>query len=865
MRKLYVLLLLVCFTLLSQAQTRVSTKLGMQLYQKLQDAKYALSTQLKAIMVKGNPDLISGLVKKYNGTLRFSTGDISSVAIPYRNLVQFSQEAGIVSIENSTARVRKFMDTARINNNIDSALLGVAPLTQPYKGTGVIVGIIDGGIYFRHQDFRRANGNTRILYLWDQIQSTGSSPSPYAYGSEWDSTGINTGQCTSLDPAADFSHGTNVAGIAAGNGSSWDTGDAYLKGRYTGVAPDADMIVVRYNDTATGNQVIVDAVNYIFTKASQLGRPCAINISLGSYYGSHDGQDLAAQAINSMLEAQNGRVVVASAGNEGGLKFHLSYSLSPTDSLFTWFTYNHHAQIVYYDLWADTSQFKLANFAMGCESIIPAFKARTKYYTVDSFSPAQGVTNIIGDSLMQGSSKLGDYQIAVTLSGGTYHVEFQATPKVGSDLWSLQTIGRGTFDAWVDSNVIGGSSPVRTLPGGFSSPNYRFADSLKTIVSSWQCSDDVITVANYVNRESYLDVDSIYVTTAAATGSLAASSSIGPTRDNRIKPDIAATGDMTTATGDSSNIATLLASGANNRKKVALGGKHNKNSGTSMASPIVAGVAALYLQEHPHASFREVKQIIEATAKLDTFTTHHIPNVNWGWGKVNGYQALLYPVVYGCMDTGSFNYNSHANVDTGGCIAKVYGCTDTGSINYSASANTNNGTCIAKVYGCTDTASTNYSASANVNNGTCIPKVYGCTDTGSVNYDSLANTNNGSCIAKVYGITDSLCSNYKPTANVNYGICIPLGITQISNTGISFDVIPNPINDDARIVVTSKTPLVNASVKFYDMQGRQIDAINFAPGSKEVTYINNKLAPGIYDAALISDGKVIAVKKIVAE
>ena len=49
------------------------------------------------------------------------------------------------------------------------------------------------------------------------------------------------------------------------------------------------------------------------------------------------------------------------------------------------------------------------------------------------------------------------------------------------------------------------------------------------------------------------------------------------------------------------------------------------------------------------------------------------------------------------------------------------------------------------------------------------------------------------------------------------------------------------------------------------MQGRQIDAINFPPGSKEVTYINNKLAPGIYDAALISDGKVIAVKKIVAE
>jgi hypothetical protein len=820
MRIVHLLLVCCCFSLFSHAGTpvRVNQKLGLSLYNKVRDPKYAHSTKLKALLVKGDPSIIKGMTDKYQGIYKYAAGNISSVAIPYKNLLSFSQEAGIIQIEGNSGKGLHFMDTARIVNNIDSAQKGIAPLAQPYKGDGVIVGIIDGGLYFRHQDFRRANGNTRVLYLWDQYMSSASSPQPFGYGAEWDSTAINAGQCNSSDPASDQGHGTNVAGIAAGNGSSFPTGP--LAGRYTGTAPNADMIVVNLNDTIDFLQSVTDATNYIFSKATALGRPCVINTSVGTYYGSHDGQDLAAQAIDAMLSEQNGRVMVAAAGNAGGYRFHLSYPLSATDSLFTWFAYNTSYHQVYYDMWADTAQFKLGTFAIGCDNNTPAFLARTKYFNaVTDFNPAQGATVQISDSLMNGATNLGDYTIAVTLSGSVYHIEFLIYPTVTTDLWRLQTLGQGKFDLWDYSSAIAGSSnPLpapgtnNPLPGGFSSPNYVFPDSFKTIVSSWQCSDKVITVGNYSNRATYQDSAGAFIPSNVPDGSLLANSSIGPTRDGRMKPDITATGTVTTATGDSLYIALLSQTPAN-AMKISLGGKHTRNGGTSMASPIVAGTAALYLEEHPNASYSEVKQVLERTAKVDNFTTNNIPNISWGYGKVNCYQALLYPVVYGCGDTGSINYNAAANIDTGGCVAKVYGCTDTGSINYNAAAN----------------------------------------------------VNNGACISKVYGITDSACTNYNPLANVSNGVCVPLGITEAINNDIAFEVLPNPMNDNAIIRIITKVPLTNASVRFYDALGKQVDAINIPAGANEVVYNNTRLAAGMYTTAIVSEGKIVAIKKIVAE
>ncbi|MFN8277905.1 MAG: S8 family serine peptidase [Chitinophagales bacterium] len=832
MKKWLILFLLWQTGLVAQRATRYDLRLT----QAVLSEEIKTNTTLRPLLVKGDVTQISRWTVQCGGVFKFAAGNIASVAIPFNQLGKFAAQPFIWQIESGNAPGVSLMDTARIRNNIDSVQQGIAPLTQSYKGRNVVVGIIDGGIYLPHLDFRQANGKTRIRYVWDQVLTSGTAPSPYAYGSEWDSAAINSGTCPVTDPSSDQGHGTNVAGIACGNGNSVAT-HPFLSGKYTGVAPDANMVIVRL-DFASNNFLtkVADAVDYVFKRADALGMPCVINTSQGTYYGSHDGNDLTTQLIENLLMAKRGRSLVAAAGNGGAIKHHVSYNLSPTDSQFTWFTYNTATTQVYFDLWADTAQFKQAQFAIGCDNTTPTFLGRTRYFNVIAdFNPAQGSGVQIDDSLFNGSTKLGNYSILASLLGGTYHIEFLIKPVVTTNLWRLQTIGQGRFDLWASKSLINTSSLPTALPGGFTSPQYRGGDSLKTMVSSWQCSDKVITVANYSSRAGYLDKDSNYVNLTVSpynevVGDKFATSSLGPTRDGRMKPDIAATGSTTVASGDSLYIALLI--GSSQGFKVGYGSLHTRNGGTSMASPVVTGSVALFLEKNPNAAYNEIKNAVIKTAKKDTFTTSNVPNYRFGYGKLNVYRMLLDPLIYGCKDTGSVNYNSTATVDTGGCVAKVYGCTDTGSINYNAAANVNNGNCIAKVYGCTDTASINYSAAANVNNGSCVAKVYGCTN--------------------------PQAGNYNPQANIDNGSCFALGISSVTTS--DFSVEPNPFCE----TVHFNMPETDGQqvLVITDAVGRLMDRISV--NSKLVHY-KASFPSGVYVVSWYDHGTLRSTRKLVAQ
>lgn len=209
------------------------------------------------------------------------------------------------------------------------------------NGRGVLLAVLDSGITWDLEVFRKADGSTRIRYLWDQTVSEetasmryGKMPDGFSLGTEYTAEEINAAlQLPALDryrliPSRDLSgHGTAVAGIAAGKSAD---------GFYTGAAPEAELIVVKLGLPENSGGVeegfprtteILRGVTYALRKARQLNMPLVINLSFGNSYGSHDGSSLLERFLDNASEI--GRTVICvGSGNEGAARGHFAGNIT---------------------------------------------------------------------------------------------------------------------------------------------------------------------------------------------------------------------------------------------------------------------------------------------------------------------------------------------------------------------------------------------------------------------------------------------------------------------------------------------------------------------------------------------------------
>lgn len=200
-------------------------------------------------------------------------------------------------------------------------------------GEGILVAVIDSGVDYFHPDFRNEDGSTRIVALWDQTEQPGGAqggqpPQGFYLGAEYTREDIDQAlsakgreESYAIVPERDAGgHGTQVLGIAAGNGRA-------SGGRFRGVAPRSDILVVKLGVPRAGGfprtTELMQALEYVMRKAETLGMPVAVNLSFGNVYGSHRGTSLL-ETYMDMLALRGRNVIVAGTGNEGNAGGHVS-------------------------------------------------------------------------------------------------------------------------------------------------------------------------------------------------------------------------------------------------------------------------------------------------------------------------------------------------------------------------------------------------------------------------------------------------------------------------------------------------------------------------------------------------------------
>lgn len=206
-----------------------------------------------------------------------------------------------------------------------------SPLGEPLTGKGVLVACVDSGIDYSHPDFRKEDGSTRILRLWDQ-SVPGNPPQGYQIGTEYTKEQIDAAllaptkaEQERIVSSRDLSgHGTGVMGIAAGNGRASD-------GVYKGVAYESDLLVVKLGlsreDGFPRTTELMQGIDYVIRQAVAFRKPVALNLSFGNNYGSHSGESLIENYIDSVSNLGR-NVISVGMGNEGNAALHTSGQLT---------------------------------------------------------------------------------------------------------------------------------------------------------------------------------------------------------------------------------------------------------------------------------------------------------------------------------------------------------------------------------------------------------------------------------------------------------------------------------------------------------------------------------------------------------
>lgn len=549
---------------------------------------------------------------------------IITAMIPVERLEEISRLDEIKYIQVGSP-VRNLMDKARVTTMADQVQSGTG-LSGAFWGTGVVIGVIDTGFEYGHPNFYNfEKTDLRIKRVWDQNGTKGVPPTGFSYGTEYNTKDAilnakfdNTG-----------THGTHVTGIAAGA----DTTDNV----FYGMAGDAEIVLVSMN---TSNQDpdninISDGLKYIYDYATSVGKPCVINMSLGMHIGPHDGTSTFDVLADQMQG--KGKLLVGACGNEGSDNFHISKTFSDVsqDSLSTFISFTSGARQSSIDIWGDKDmKYEITAFIYDRSN-----KTVSKYLGTLDASSANGNEQFYKlRSSTDGAQ--GNIAIATEISplngkpNTGIFIQLSSIQNYIAIGFTIKALTPGTVHAWTEDIY---SEFTNNNINGFTKGNSEYS-----VGEIGGTGKRIISVGAYTSKSKFEDFNGVNHTTSQSLDNIASFSSLGPTADGRVKPDITAPG---------SSIGSSISSNYYALKSQAIVNKKNWNNktyyyammdGTSMASPCVAGILATWLQANNELTPEDIRSILKKTSIQDshTGTLPEEGDNTWGHGKINAYAGI---------------------------------------------------------------------------------------------------------------------------------------------------------------------------------------------------------------------------------
>lgn len=489
----------------------------------------------------------------------------------------------------------------------------------------VLIGIIDvGGFDYAHQDFLDGKGQSRFIAIWDQGGNHRSPPSELSsdfndldYGSLHTQEHMNQAIEASttiqapvhaIEPQSQqfpSSHATHVASIAAGN--SGVCTNASIAGVLISLPSEDENRSKSFTDSSR----ISDAVDFLLTLAEQKQLPISINISLGTNGHAHDGSAAVNRWIDNQL-TQDGRCVCVAAGNAGQEK-----GLTPDDFGYIMGRIHTSGRISNKGLTKNLEWHVIGNGI----SDVSENELEIWYEPQDRFSvmikPPQAdwigpikPQQFIENQQLNDFSFLSVYNKIYHEANGNNYIGIYLSPNlnpqqivgVKSGLWKVRLIGDeirdGRFDAWIERD-----DPVRRAQNFWNFPSF-FSEATNVddkSINSLACGHNVIAIGNFDVENDKINI----------------SSSQGPSRDNRQKPEIVAPGTNIVAANGFSGPDELWTS----------------KTGTSMASPYACGVAGILLSTNPRLTSVQIAGIMKRTSTP-------ITGLNYDWKNDTGFGII---------------------------------------------------------------------------------------------------------------------------------------------------------------------------------------------------------------------------------